>query len=81
MPLPVPGILPPLSGAVSNERIVHRVAEEDLEAAEVLVKGGACQGVPIVQVDSCRYAAPGRVKVRVEPVPRETVGDHPVIDA
>ena len=51
MPLPVPGILPRSGRAVSDERIVHRVAEENLEAAEILVKGGACQGVPIVQAD------------------------------
>ena len=81
MPLPVPGTLPPLSRAVSDERIVHRVAEENLETAEVLVKGGACQGVPIVQVDGVRYAAPSRLEVRVEPLPREAVGDHLVIDS
>ncbi len=81
MPLPVPGMLPPLSRAVSDERIVHRVAEENLETAEVLVKGGACPDVPIVQVDGIRYAAPIRLEVRVEPFPRQAVGDHLVIDA
>ncbi len=81
MPLLVPGILPPLSRAVSDERIIHRVAEENLETAEVFVKGGASPDVPIVQVDGIRYAAPSRLEVRVEPFPREAVGDQLVIDA
>ena len=80
MLLPVPGTLPPLSRAVSDERIVHRIAEEDLETAEVLVKSGACQDVPIVQVDGVRYAAPGHLEVRTEPFPGEAIGDHLVID-
>lgn len=80
MPLPVPGILPPFGRAVSDKSIVHRVAEEDLEAAEVLVKGGASPGVPVVQVDSGRYAAPGRPEIRIEPVPCEAAGNHLVVD-
>jgi len=81
MLLPVPGILPPLSRAVSDERFVHSVADKNLETAEVLVQRGACPDVPIVQVDGIRNAAPSRLEVRIEPLPREAVGDHLVIDA
>ena len=81
MPLPVPGSLPPLGRAVSDKRIVHRVAHENLETAEVLVQSGTCPDVPIVQLHSIRNTAPSRLEVRREPVPREAVGNHLVIDA
>ena len=77
----LPGALPSRSRAVTDERIVHGVAEESLETAEVLVEGGACPGVPIVQVDGVRYGAPGRLEVRTEPFPGETIGNHLVVDA
>ncbi len=80
VPLPIPGIQPSFGRAESNERIVHRVAEEDLETTEILVEGGTCQGVPVVQVDSGRYVASGGLEVRGEPIPREAVRDHPVVD-
>ena len=81
MPLPVPGNLPPLGRAVFDERIVHRVAEENLKTAEVLVHGGTSPDVPIVQLHSIRNIAPSRLDVRREPVSREAVGDHLMIDA
>ncbi|MCE2529267.1 MAG: hypothetical protein J4G11_05300 [Acidimicrobiia bacterium] len=81
MLLPVPGILPPLSQAMSDERIVHSVAEENLKTAEILVERGACPDVPIVQVDGVRDAAVGHLEVRTEPFPGEAIGDRRVVDA
>ena len=49
-------------------------------AAEILVKGGASPSVPVVQVDGGRFAASGCLEVRIEPDPRETSGNHLVVE-
>ena len=77
---PIPDVFPSLSRAVSHERIVDPIAKDDLETAEVFVKGGACAGVPVVQVDSGVWVAATRLEVRPEPVQREAIGYDLVID-
>lgn len=79
MLLPVPELPPFFGRTVFDERIIHRVAEDDFETAEVFVEGGADPGVPVVQVDGGRHAVPDRLEIRIESVLCEAAGNHLVV--
>ena len=81
MPLPVPGMLPPLSRAVSDERIVHRVAGREPRDGRGPREGRRLPGCSNRTGRWHPLRCPHRLEVRVEPFPREAVGDHLVIDA
>ena len=58
----MPHLWPTLSGAVGDESIVNRIAEDDFEAAEVLKERSPDHRVPVIEFDRRSDVATGGTK-------------------